>query len=417
MVLNVPGVQDREDKTGFANTVLDSTGTFFMMASLFLNKNVEYNTEDKKTSAYFIMGTFPICGNIPTWLYFPFLCTSNIFYMKRHQVTIIDLAKKLNLSKSTVSRALTGHASVHPETRRVVLELAEEMDYQRNMLSISLLQKKSNTIGIIVPEFLSSYFPQVITGAQEVAAQAGYNALICHSNENYETEVANTKLMLANQVDGVMVSITRETRNFDHLKIFQRKGIPIVFFNRVCEDMMVPKVVVDDYEGAFRAVEHLIQRKKKRIAHLAGPDTLPMSVKRLMGYRDALRRNNIPIDEELIIPYDLTLAKVKIYINHLLQLDNPPDAIFAINDPTAIEALQIIKKKGLKVPKDIAVVGFSNDYVSGLIDPPLTTVSQPVTEIGRTAAQLLIDQINRDVSEWKTIIKVLKTELIVRKSS
>ncbi len=337
--------------------------------------------------------------------------------MKRHQITIVDIAQKLNLSKSTVSRVLTGHPSVSEKTRKAVMELADQLDYQRNMLSISLLNKKSNTIGIIIPEFISSYFPQVIMGAQEVAAREGYNVIIGHSNETYETEVANTKLMLANQVDGLLVSITKETRNFDHLKVFERKGIPIVFFNRVCEDMNVPKVVVDDYEGAFRAVEHLIKRKKKRIAHLAGPDTLSISVKRLRGYRDALKKYNIPIDEELIIPYDLTIAKVKIYVNHLLRLDNPPDAIFAINDPTAIEALQIVKKKGLQVPKDIAIVGFSNDNISGLIEPALTTVSQPVREMGSTAAQLLVDQINRDISEWKSIIRVLKTELIVRKSS
>lgn len=337
--------------------------------------------------------------------------------MKRHQVTIVDIAKKLNLSKSTVSRVLTGHPSVSEKTRQAVLELAEQLDYQRNMLSISLLNRKSNTIGIIVPEFISSYFPQVIMGAQEVAAEVGYNTIICHSNETYETEVANTKLMLANQVDGVLVSLTKETRNFDHLKVFERKGIPIVFFNRVCEDMDVPKVMVDDYEGAFRAVEHLIKRKKKRIAHLAGPDSLPISVKRLKGYRAALKKYNIPIDEELIIPYDLSIGKVKIYVNHLLRLANPPDAIFCINDPTAIAAMQIVKKRGLDVPKDIAIVGFSNDFASDLIDPPLTTVSQPVREIGSTAAQLLIDQINRDVSEWKSIIKVLKTELIIRKSS
>ncbi len=201
------------------------------------------------------------------------------------------------------------------------------------------------------------------------------------------------------------------------MKVFQRKGIPIVFFNRVCEDMNVPKVIVDDYEGAFGAVEHLIKRKKKRIAHLAGPDSLPISVKRLQGYKDALRKYNIPIDESLIIPYDLTIEKVKIYVSHLLRMDNPPDAIFCINDTTAIEALKIIKKKKLQIPKDIAIVGFSNDYVSELIDPPLTTVSQPVNEMGATAAQLLIDQINRDVSEWKSFIRVLKTELIIRKSS
>ena len=337
--------------------------------------------------------------------------------MKRHQVTIVDIAKELNLSKSTVSRALTGHPSVNAVTRQAVLELAEKLDYQRNMLAISLITRKTNTIGIIVPEFISSYFPNVTIGAQEIATKAGYNTVICQSNETYETEVANTKVMLSNQVDGVLVSITKETKNFDHLKIFQRKGIPIVFFNRVCDEMDVPKVIVDDFDGAFRAVSHLIERGRKRIAHLSGPPSLKISEKRLNGYKAALRKNNIELDDDLVIPYDLNLDMVHIYVTHLLNLPDPPDAIFAISDPTAIEIIQVVKKKGLKVPEDIAVVGFSNDFASGLIHPSLTTVSQPVKEIGRTAAQLLIDQINRDVTEWKSIIRVLKTELIVRESS
>jgi LacI family transcriptional regulator len=337
--------------------------------------------------------------------------------MKTHQVTIVDIARELNISKSTVSRVLTGHPNVHPETRKAVLELADRLDYQKNMLSISLISKKSNTIGIIVPEFISSFFPQVILGAQEVAAKAGYNMVICQSNENYETEVANTNLMLANQVDGLLISITKETRNFDHLKKIHRKGVPVVFFNRICEDMPVPKIVVDDYDGAFKAVEHLIKRKRRRIAHLAGPDNLLISNKRLKGYLDALKKYNIPVNEEYIIPYDLSLEKVKIYVSHLLSLNPRPDALFAINDPTAIEAIQVIKKKGLRVPEDVAVVGFSDDLVSGLMEPALTTVAQPTREIGRTASQVLIDQINRDVSEWKSFIRVLKTELVVRSSS
>jgi DNA-binding LacI/PurR family transcriptional regulator len=337
--------------------------------------------------------------------------------LKRHQITIIDIARELNLSKSTVSRALTGHPKVKAATREAVLALAEKLDYQRNMLAINLVTSKSHTLGIIVPEFVTSFFPQVIIGAQEVAAQAGYNIIISQSNESYETEVANTKVMLANRVDGLMVSLTKETRNFDHLKIFQRKGIPIVFFNRVCEEMQVPKVVVDDYDGAFKAVEHLIQTGKRRIAHLAGPDSLLVSRKRLSGYLDALRRYDLPLAEELIIPYDLTLEKVKIYVKHLLELEQPPDALFAINDPTAIEAMQVIRKKGLRIPEDIAIVGFSNDYASALIEPSLTTVAQPMREIGRTSVQLLLDQLEREVSEWKAITRTLKTELIIRDSS
>ncbi|KAA5539679.1 LacI family DNA-binding transcriptional regulator [Adhaeribacter rhizoryzae] len=337
--------------------------------------------------------------------------------MKRHQTTIIDIARALNISKSTVSRALTGHPNVNAQTRKAVLELAEKMEYERNMLAISLVKNKSFTIGIIVPEFMTTFFPQVVIGAQEVAAKKGYNVIISQSNESYETEVANAKVMLTNRVDGVLVSLTKETRNFDHLKIFQRKGIPIVFFNRVCEEMEVPKVVTNDYDGAFNIVEHLIQRGKKRIAHLAGPDSLLISRKRLNGYLDALRKNNIPVIEELIIPYDLTLEKVKIYVKYLLELPDPPDALFAINDPTAMEAIQIIKAKGLRIPEDIAVAGFSNDFASALIEPGLTTVSQPMREIGKTAMQLLLEMMDKEVSEWKAITRTLKAELIIRGSS
>lgn len=395
-----------------------------------VNSNIRYSKRTSQLSKNLLfwersqyLGTFP--KSFPQSINMSYIVNNqfcdciipDILTMKKHQVTIIDIARALNLSKSTVSRVLTGHANVSLKTREAVLELAKKLDYQKNMLAISLISKKTNTIGIIVPEFSSSYFPQVIIAAQEVATQAGYNTVVSQSNETYETEVANTRVMLANQVDGIIVSITRETKNYDHLKIFERKGIPIVFFNRVCDEMKVPKVIVDDFEGAYNAVDYLIKNGRKRIAHLAGPVSLRISERRLNGYKSALKKNNIEIDEELIISYDLGLSKVKIYVNHLLNMENPPDAIFAVNDPTAIEAIQVIKKRGLKIPEDIAIIGFSNDYASALMAPSLTTVAQPIAEIGMTAAQLLIDQINRDVSDWKAVTKVLKTELIIREST
>ncbi|UOE46231.1 LacI family transcriptional regulator [Mucilaginibacter sp. SMC90] len=337
--------------------------------------------------------------------------------MKNHQTTIFDIARELGISKSTVSRALTGHPNVHASTREKVLKLAGDLEYQRNMYSIGLMKKRSHTIGILVPEFTRSFFPQVIIGAQERAKEAGYNLIIAQSDESYETEVANAKVMLAYQVDGLLVSMTRETNNFDHLKIFQRKGIPIVFFNRVCDEMIVPKVIVEDYEGAYAAVQHLIDRGRKRIAHLSGPESLSISHRRKSGYMDALKKNNIQADNDLIVHYDLSLPKVKIYVNYFLTLPDRPDAIFCINDPTAIETIRIIKESGLRIPEDIAVVGFSNDYVSHLIEPPLTTVEQPISEMGRTAADLLLKQIELSVEQWKAPTVVLKTKLIVRNSS
>ena len=282
--------------------------------------------------------------------------------MKVHQTTIYDIAKELNISKSTVSRALTNHPEVKIETRKAVLELAEKLDYQRNMLSINLISKKSNLIGIIVPEFETSFFPQVVIGAQEMASKFGYNIIVSQSNEKFETEVANSKVMLASQVDGILVSISKETRSYEHLKIFQRKGIPMVLFNRVCDELIVPKVVINDYDAALGAVEHLIQTGKRRIAHLAGPDSLITSRKRLKGYLDALKKHKIPIDESLIIPYDLTLGKVKIYIRHLMELKYPPDGLFIANDPAAIEAIRTIKEMGIQIPQQTGIVGFSNSF-------------------------------------------------------
>ncbi|WP_316831544.1 LacI family DNA-binding transcriptional regulator [Pedobacter aquatilis] len=337
--------------------------------------------------------------------------------MKSNQVTIVDIANELSMSKSTVSRALTGHPNVKPETRAKVMELAEKLDYQRNMLSISLITNKTKTIGIVLPEFITSFFPQVVVGAQEEAARQGYSVLVSQCNESYETEVANSKVMLANRVDGVMVSLTKETLNYDHWKAFIRKKIPVVFFNRVCEEMMVPKVVVNDYDAAFKAVEHLIKIGKKRIAHLAGPGQLVISRKRMNGYRDALKKYNIPVDEELIIEYDLNLSKVKMYVKHLLGMENPPDALFAVNDPTAIEAIQIIKQLGKRIPDDIAIVGFSDNYGSSFIEPSLTTIAQPVREIGKTAMELLLGLMDKDISEWKPLIRTLDADLVVRNST
>ncbi|MEJ5961431.1 LacI family DNA-binding transcriptional regulator [Pedobacter immunditicola] len=333
--------------------------------------------------------------------------------MKGHQITIIDIAKALNISKSTVSRVLTGHPNVNAKTREKVIELSLSLDYQKNIIARNLTKGRSKTIGIIVPDFVSSFFPEVILGVQEIAKKKDYLLLIMQSNESYEMEVANAKLLLGNQVDGLLVSITQETLNFDHFKVFERKNIPVVFFNRVCDEMMVPKVIVDDYEGAYKATEHLIKTGKKRIAHLAGPKSLKLSKQRLNGYLDALRHYKHEINEDLIIVSDLSANKGDVYISHLLDMINPPDAIFCINDPTAIQAIQMIKARGLSIPEDIAIVGFSDDYASKLIG--LTTVSQPVEEMGRTAAQLLFDEIESE--KKKSVICQLKTTLIVRTSS
>jgi LacI family transcriptional regulator/LacI family repressor for deo operon, udp, cdd, tsx, nupC, and nupG len=334
----------------------------------------------------------------------------------RHQTTIVDLARELGISKSTVSRALRDQPDIHPGTRRAVLELAQNLDYQPNLMAYGLVKSRSNVIGMVVPEFYHYFFPNVIVGAQEVLQRAGYNLMICQSAESYETEVANVKTLMASRVDGLLVSLTAQTNNVEHLRALARRGVPLVFFNRICPDLDTPRVVVDDYEGAFGAVEHLIAQGYRRIAHLAGPPALLVSRLRQQGYLDALAAHGLQPDPDLVISYDLTVEKARIYAQHLLNLPQPPDAIFAINDPTAIEIMLVAKSRGVRIPDDLAVVGFSNDPMSAIIEPGLTTVAQPLPEMGRTAARLLLEQLSAG-DDFVPRTEVLKTELIVRGSS
>lgn len=332
----------------------------------------------------------------------------------RSMATIGDIAKALQISKSTVSRALRRHEDINPQTRDAVLKMARELDYTPNLLAQSLVRSCSNTIGIIVPELISYFFPTVIIGATEVASQAGYTVIICHSQESLKTEVDNVNALLAGRADGVMISMTRETHSFDHFKSFERHGIPMVFYNRVCEVFDCPKVLVNDYEGAFKATEHLIQSGYRRIAHIGGPLALGLSNNRLNGYKDALKKYGLPVRKQLILHTELSTESVRGCAERLLAMRTPPDAVFCVNDPSAIQLMMVAKRKGIRIPDQLGVVGFSNDPMAAVIEPGLTTVAQPVADIGRVAMQALIDRI-RGAQGAET--KYLNTELIVRGSS
>ena len=336
---------------------------------------------------------------------------------KRHQATIIDIARELGVSNSTVSRALHGHADISPTTRKAILEKAQELDYQPNQLAHSLVKSRTNTVGIIVPEFLTQFFPNVIVGAQKVLRQAGYHLIIMQSDESYETEVGNTRALLANRVDGLLASMSHETNNYDHFRAFEKRDVPVVYFNRVSDELGRAKVVVNDYRGAYDAVEHLIRNGYRRIAHLGGPTNLLISQERLRGYRDALQKNGLKIIPELIIHSDLTVQKARIYAQYFLEMALPPDAIFAVNDPTAIEIIMLARAKGLRIPEDLGVVGFSDDSIAAHIGNGLTTVKQPTTQIGETAARMLLRlmQGEEEIQQPETV--VLDAELIVRGSS
>nr|WP_229252626.1 substrate-binding domain-containing protein [Dyadobacter sp. CECT 9275] len=336
---------------------------------------------------------------------------------RRHQTTIIDIAKAIGISNSTVSRALHGHSDISRETRQAVLEMAAELDYQPNQLAYSLAKNKTNTIGMIVPEFFNSFFPNVIIGAHQILTEAGYNLTIMQSNESYDIEISNTRAMLANRADGLLISLTQETNNFEHLAVFEKRGIPIVLFNRVCDGLEVPKVVVNDFEASFQAVEHLILNGYERIAHLGGPLSLMVSRERLRGYKAALEKHGKPLDENMIIQGMLTQQKARIYGQYLLDLPARPDAVFAVNDSSAIEIMLIAKEKGISIPDELGVVGFSDNPESAYIGPGLTTVRQPTREMGVTVANWILQLLEDDADTEIPERKVLQTELIIRGSS
>ena len=331
---------------------------------------------------------------------------------------MVDIAKKLKISVSTVSRALNEHPDIKEETRNQVKKLAKKLNYSPNLIARSLKSNTTKVIGVIVPEIKHDFFSSAISGIEEVAYQSGYIILVCQSNESYKREVVNTNALMHQRVAGLIVSISQTTKNGNHFEELINRGIPIVFFDRACKDVSANKVVIDDAKSAFNAVTHLIQRGRKKIAHLAGPQELLICEQRLKGYKNALKKANIPISKELI-RYSSGLHEIDGYnsLDSLLKENIIPDAIFAVNDPVAVGAFQRIKEEGLKIPKDIAIVGFSNNKITSLIEPPMTTVSQPSFEMGKKAAGLLIEMLKNPKrnNQKKTII--LETELIIRKST
>ncbi len=338
--------------------------------------------------------------------------------MKNSQVTIKDIARELKISPSTVSRALKDHPDISPATKKAVRELAQELDYQPNSVALSLRKSKTYTIGVIIPQLVHHFFSTVISGIEDVAYNAGYHVMICQSNESYEREVLSTQALLTSRVDGMLVSVSQETDDVKHFQSILNRGIPTVFFDRVVTGLDTSSVVVDDFGGAYRAVEYLIRSGCRKIAHLGGPNNLVISQSRLKGYEQALDDYGFGGDSSLVVTAGLTIEEGSAACRKLLERGVLPDAIFAANDPVAIGALQVLKEKGIKVPEEISIIGFSNEPITALIDPPMTTVAQPGFEMGRLAAQLLLDEIlHKDDADKVSGKKELKTDLIIRKST
>ena len=335
---------------------------------------------------------------------------------KGHQVTMKEIAKKLGVSVSTVSRALKDSPELHPDTKKRVVEMAKSMNYQYNLLAQSLRISRSKVLGVIVPELTSHFFSSNISGIQDTAYKRGYNIMICQSNESYEQEKANIRTLVSSQVDGLLISLSRETKNYEHLQDLYDREIPFIMFDRVTEEIPVSKVTVDDAHGAYLAVNHLLEQGCKKTAYFSGPEDLYISKKRKEGYLEALKEFGFSEKESKIYITDLTPEMNRQITLEMLQEDDRPDAIFAMIDPLAVDVMMVLKEKGIKIPEDIALAGFTNNPTSAVVEPSLTTVSQPGYEMGQIAANHLLDQLDEVVSDDPQSF-VLLTTLVERNSS
>jgi DNA-binding LacI/PurR family transcriptional regulator len=336
--------------------------------------------------------------------------------MKNTQVTIRDLALKLGLSISTVSRALRNASNVDPQKKKHVLELAEKLRYQPNRVAQNLRIKRTNTLGVVVPQINLHFFSSVISGIQEYAARHNYGVMICQSLESLAIEQSNIQMLVANRVDGLLISLSSETDSYDHLQTLLDKDIPVVLFDRITESIHANKVIVDDRDGALKATQYLLKTGCRSIAYIGGPQHLYISNQRLKGYTDALHQNGMAVDGNFIFHCHDLKSDVVRAIDQLLSRSNIPDAILCLNDPVAIHVMQILKSRSVRIPGDISVIGFTNEPVSQFIEPSLTTVSQPADEIGRVAAALFIEQMEHQEG-FDPVTKTLPTELLIRNST
>ncbi|WKN33560.1 LacI family DNA-binding transcriptional regulator [Porifericola rhodea] len=335
---------------------------------------------------------------------------------KNTKTTIHDIAKMLNITASTVSRALNNKPRISDNTRKAVLEAAKQLNYHPNNIAAALRNGKSNLIGVMVPTADRSFFASVVRGIEEVTNKLNYKVIICQSYDNYEKEVQNINVLVSARVDGIIASIGKNTEDFSHFRRVKERDIPLILFDRVTDAVDVSQVMIDDYLGAYKVVEHLVEQGCRRIAHFTSPKKVSIYIERLRGYKAALADYGLPYDENLVITGDLQLEDGRKGMEQLLELKDKPDAVFSASDYGAMGAMQILKERNIKIPHEVALAGFSNEPFTSFTDPTLTTVDQLSITMGTITAELFFDQLddNKKVVSQKT---VLTPKVIVRDSS
>jgi LacI family transcriptional regulator len=334
---------------------------------------------------------------------------------RKSEPTIHDIARELQISASTVSRALQNNPRISQKTREKIKAVADAIGYRPNTLASNLRNKRSNTIGIVVPLINRYFFSSVISGVEEVAFKAGYTVVISQSNDQANKETAIVHSMFANRVDGLIISIAMQSTSFEHLKMFKRKNIPLVFFDRAVPEIETNKIVVDDFMGGFRVTQHLIDQGYRRIGHMAGPQNLRSYSDRKKGYMEALEKNGMKYDENLVITNSLTSDEGIEAIQKLMSLPQPPDAVFCGNDTTALSSMIYLRDNGIRIPEDVGIVGFSNEPFSRVVSPSISTIAMPGFMMGQKAAEMILKQIEFKEKTFSTL--VMPTELIIRESS
>ncbi len=335
----------------------------------------------------------------------------------KRDITIYDIAKVLNLSPATVSRGLKDHPAINVKTRKRITDMAKEMGYRSNNFASNLRRQKTNTIGIIVHELKSQFISSVLAGIEKVTAGSGYDLIIGHSSETWQKEVANAHNLFHKRVDGLIASLAFDTKDLDHFAPFVQKGIPVVFFDRAEDNKYGTRVIIDNVKAGYEATAHLAGQGCRSIAHLTASLNRNVYAERLQGYQQALADNGLTFDPNLLLVNDLSEASAIRSAHLVMKMDPRPDGIFITNDFCAAVFAIALKEAGLRVPEDIAIVGFNNDVISKIIDPKLTTINYPGEEMGATSARILLDQLTGISPAHSTDTIIIKSELIVRGSS
>lgn len=333
---------------------------------------------------------------------------------KRH-ISLKDLAEELGVSISTVSRALKNHPDISPQLTAKIQQLARERNYTPNPLAMGLLRQQTKMIGVIVPDIVTHFYASIISGIEQVAHENDYYIVIASSSESHKKEVEAVENLMKTRVEGLIVCLSQETSDFNHFEQLIQNEIPLVFFDRVPETLNVPKVLVDGKEAAENVTRHFYENGRKRIAYISGPAHLNISQNRKDGYLEGLKKCGLDFNPDLLVECNLSAGDAALATQKLLQLKNIPDAIFGINDTVAFAAMKEIKKHGLQIPEDIALVGFTDEFHSTVVDPALTSVTHPTLNMGREAARLFFNSIEKGSSYYEQVI--LHTELVVRESS